>query len=110
MKIISPMSDLPTYVYVIHWKRSVARNVISTAHTTFMYFHHPGLLAMREQKCKIVDATITDFEFVIPYDDSPACLLVWRPLLQAGIHDDLIDFAPEALKAFAELRRTAGHM
>ena len=109
MKIKVPWSPDPLQVYAIFWSRHSKGNVALEYKTLLTIFDGGSLTDVYEHECSILSYDLDDFCLLpISFDDRILALM-WKPLAEAGIWQDLREFDGVAIKRFRDIRVEYGH-
>lgn len=111
MKILVKWSPEPVRVYSIAWFRGPPVPGRDDLPVLFSALGKDEIIRETyESECQILDGQIDDFILFSPDYASAPLVLMWRPLAEAKIWDDLREFDPDAVEHFRQLRIQHGHL
>lgn len=74
-----------------------------------MLLEEDHLVAENEAECVYVDRAIEDFVLLDHNDFDPRIItIMWRPLFESGLWEQIVEFKPEGLRALKRMVEDSG--
>jgi hypothetical protein len=109
MKIRAPWSPDLLQVYAISWSRHNKEYSVLEDRTSFSVLEGDNLTDIYEHECSISSYDLDEFCLMPKSFDDRFLVLMWKPLAESGIWQDLREFDKAAMKRFGDIRLEYGH-